>query len=60
MANGLLVDREHPAIGRVRTNEVPWVLSRTPARYGPLAALMDEDRAEILRELGTGVTAPVS
>jgi len=60
VANGLLVDRHHPDIGRVRTNDVPWILSRTPAKYGPLAASMDEDRAEILRELSTGLTAPVS
>ena len=50
-ANGLLVDRQHPAIGRVRTNEVPWKLSRTPAEYGRLAPLMDEHREEILAEL---------
>jgi crotonobetainyl-CoA:carnitine CoA-transferase CaiB-like acyl-CoA transferase len=57
-ANGLLVDRQHPAIGRVRTNEVPWKLSRTPAEYGPLAPLMDQDRAGILAELDKVDAAP--
>lgn len=52
VANGLLVDREHPEIGRVRTNAVPWLLSRTPAEYGELAAVMDRDRDELLAELG--------
>jgi len=59
VANGLVVDRTHPSIGRVRTNEVPWILSRTPAEYGPLAAAMDEHRNEILAELQTRDTVPV-
>ena len=52
VANELLVDREHPEMGRVRTNAVPWLLSRTPAEYGELAAVMDRDHDELLAELG--------
>ena len=52
VANEMLVDREHPEIGRVRTNAVPWLLSRTPAEYGELAAVMDHDHDEVVAELG--------
>ena len=52
VANEMLVDREHPEIGRVRTNAVPWLLSRTPAEYGELAAVMDHDHDNVLAELG--------
>ena len=52
VANEMLVDREHPEIGRVRVNAVPWLLSRTPAEYGELASLMDQDRDDVLAELG--------
>ena len=52
VANEMLVDREHPEIGRVRTNAVPWLLSRTRAEYGELAAVMDHDHDNVLAELG--------
>lgn len=58
VANDLIVTREHPAIGWVRTNAEPWLLSGTPAVYGPLAAGMDEHRRAILDELG--LAAPVA
>ena len=51
VANGLVVTREHPSVGWVRTNAVPWDFSDTPAVYGPLASPLDGDRASVLAEL---------
>ena len=49
--NGLLQIREHPEMGWVRTNEVPWLLSRTPAEYGPITGPMDEHHDSIMEEI---------
>ena len=54
VANGLLVKRTHPTVGWVRTNEVPWIFSETPATYGALAGPLDQDRATILRDAKAG------
>ena len=51
VANGLIVKREHPSTGWVRTNAVPWEFSETPASYGTLAVPLDHDRASVLKEL---------
>ena len=49
--NGLLQIREHPEMGWVRTNEVPWLLSRTPAEYGPITGPMDEHHDSVMEEI---------
>ena len=36
----------------MRTNEVPWTLSKTPAVYGPLAGKMNEHSDAVLAEIG--------
>ncbi len=51
VANDLIVKRDHPSVGWVRTNAVPWDLSDTQAVYGPLASGLDEDRDSVLTEL---------
>ena len=59
VANHLLVTREHPAYGWVRTNEVPWVFSGTPAQYGTLAVALDADRASVLEDVRASAPVPV-
>ena len=51
VANALLKVRPHPQMGWVRTNEVPWVLSKTPAHYGELSGAMDESHASVMAEI---------
>lgn len=58
VANGLIVEREADTMGRIRTNAVPWLLSATPATYGPLAAPMDADRESVLAELRAAAAVP--
>ena len=53
-------DRYEPAIGWVRTNEVPWALDGTPAAYGTLGVPMDTDREAILRDLDGAATPALS
>ncbi|MEX2445743.1 MAG: CoA transferase [Dehalococcoidia bacterium] len=53
VANGLIVERSHEDIGMVRTNEVPWRLSATPAEYGPLSGKMDEHHDAVMAEART-------
>ena len=60
VANGLIVDREHPDIGHVRTNDVPWVFSRTPAEYGPLAGKMDEHHDSVMAEVNRAKPVPAA
>lgn len=59
VANELLVKREHAQAGWVRTNEVPWTLSETPAVYGTLAVPLDADRASVMEEVLSSVPVPV-
>jgi crotonobetainyl-CoA:carnitine CoA-transferase CaiB-like acyl-CoA transferase len=56
VANQLIVERTHPDIGWVRTNDVPWTLSRTPAHYGALSGKMDENHDSVMAEV-TGTAA---
>ena len=58
VANGLIVERHHADIGMVRTNEVPWVLSGTPAEYGPLAGKMDEHRDSVMADVNRAKSVP--
>ena len=52
VANNLIVTRTQQDVGWVRTNEVPWTLSKTPAVYGPLAGKMNEHSDAVLAEIG--------
>lgn len=54
VANGLLVKRARPEIGWVRTTEVPWLLSDTPAHYDGLAVPLDHDRESVMEDIRNG------
>ncbi len=51
-ARGLLVDVEHPVLGRLRQVGPPFALSATPATVRTAPPLLGEHAAEILSELG--------
>jgi crotonobetainyl-CoA:carnitine CoA-transferase CaiB-like acyl-CoA transferase len=51
-ARALVVEMEHPALGRVRTLGTPVKLSETPLHPGRRAPLLGEHTGEVLRELG--------
>ena len=51
-ARGMVVDTEHPTLGRLRTLGSPVKLSVTPAVVGRRAPLLGEHTEEVLREAG--------
>jgi len=51
-ARGLIVEIEHPTLGRIRTLGPPVKMSGTQAITGRRAPLLGEHTTEILRELG--------
>ena len=51
-ARGLIVETEHPTLGRIRTLGPPVKMSETPAVTGRRAPLLGEHTTEILEELG--------
>ena len=52
--NGAIVERDHPAAGRMREPRPAARFERTPAELGRPAPLHGEHNAEILAELGIG------
>jgi crotonobetainyl-CoA:carnitine CoA-transferase CaiB-like acyl-CoA transferase len=52
LARGMVVETEHPALGRLRALGSPVKMSRTPPNTGRRAPLLGEHTAEVLREIG--------
>ncbi len=51
-ARGMVVETQHPTLGRLRTLGTPLKLSRTPLVAGRPAPLLGEHTAAVLREAG--------
>jgi crotonobetainyl-CoA:carnitine CoA-transferase CaiB-like acyl-CoA transferase len=51
-ARGMVVETDHPTLGRIETLGSPIKMSRTPAVAGRRAPLLGEHTREILREVG--------
>ena len=51
-ARGMVVEIDHPTLGRVRTPGSPVKMSETPAVVGRRAPLLGEHTREVLREAG--------
>ena len=54
-ARGMVLETDHPVLGRLRTLGSPIKLSATPADATRRAPLLGEHTDEVLRELGLGV-----
>jgi crotonobetainyl-CoA:carnitine CoA-transferase CaiB-like acyl-CoA transferase len=52
VARGMVVDTDHPTLGKLRTLGSPIKLSATPARVGRAAPQLGEHTEEVLREAG--------
>jgi len=52
LARDLVVETEHPELGRIRTLGAPVKMSHTPARVGRPAPLLGQHTHEVLREAG--------
>src|SRR5262249_58225526 len=52
--NGAVLEREHPAAGRMREPRPPVRFEKTPAEAGRPAPLLGEHSDEVLAELGLG------
>lgn len=50
--SGMLVDLEHPSLGRARTTGIPIKLSATPGSVRMAAPMVGEHSASVLAELG--------
>ena len=51
-ARQMVVDTDHPTLGRIRTLGTPLKMSATPLETGRRAPLIGEHTAEVLREAG--------
>jgi crotonobetainyl-CoA:carnitine CoA-transferase CaiB-like acyl-CoA transferase len=51
-ARGLIIETDHPTLGRLQTLGTPVKLSRTPATPGRPAPLLGQHTADVLREIG--------
>jgi formyl-CoA transferase len=51
-ARGLVVETEHPTLGRIRSLGTPVKMSVTPPRAGRPAPLLGEHTRDVLVELG--------
>ena len=54
IANELLTETVHPALGRVQQPRTPARFDGTPAQHGPHAPTLGQHTDEVLRELGIG------
>jgi formyl-CoA transferase len=52
LARGMVVETEHPTLGRLRTLGSPIKMSETPPTTGRRAPLLGEHTREVLREVG--------
>src|SRR5207249_6598126 len=52
VARGLVVDTDHPTLGRIRTLGAPVKMSLTPPTAGRPAPLLGQHTREVLREIG--------
>ena len=52
VARGMVVDTDHPTLGRLKTLGSPLKLSATPPQVGRAAPRLGEHTAEVLREAG--------
>ena len=52
LARDMVVDVDHPTLGRLRTVGAPVKMSATPANAGRRAPLLGEHSREVLREVG--------
>ncbi len=52
LARGMVVDTDHPTLGRLRTLGTPLKLSRTPLVTGRPAPLLGQHTTEVLGEVG--------
>ena len=52
LARGLVVETDHPRLGRIRALGAPVKMSVTPPIAGRRAPLLGEHTREVLRELG--------
>jgi crotonobetainyl-CoA:carnitine CoA-transferase CaiB-like acyl-CoA transferase len=57
VARGMVVDVDHPTLGRIRTLGSPIKMSATPPRDGGRAPLLGEHTRAVLAELGYGAAA---
>jgi len=53
-ARGMVVETDHPTLGRIRTLGSPVKMSETPPLVGRRAPLLGEHTREVLREVGFG------
>jgi formyl-CoA transferase len=58
LAREMVVEVDHPALGRVRTLGTPLKMSGTPPVVGRRAPLLGEHTREVLREVGLGDEGP--
>lgn len=56
VARGMVVDTDHPTLGRLRTLGTPLKLSRTPLVAGRPAPLLGQHTTEVLGEAGYSAT----